>query len=226
MNHFDIPEQPDNKPTQPMRPMPTYSTNLVKTIIFDLGKVIVDFDHFSICRNLAKYSPISPEEVYDKIFTSGLEEQFDKGRILPEFFFKTISNELNIGIETNQFREIWNNIFSLNKGIEQLVLRLKGRFELLCLSNTNPWQFEYCMKNFPVLSNFDSFILSFEIGERKPHPKIFQKAIEKARALPSECLYIDDMIEFVNVAEDMGMRGIQFVSVKQLENELKIFGVL
>jgi putative hydrolase of the HAD superfamily len=82
------------------------------------------------------------------------------------------------------------------------------------------------MKNFPVLNNFDSFILSFEIGERKPHPKIFQKAIEKARALPSECLYIDDMKEFIKVAGDMGMIGIQFVSVEQLENELKIFGVL
>jgi putative hydrolase of the HAD superfamily len=198
----------------------------IKAIIFDLGNVIVDFDHFIICRKLAEYSNYSPEQVKEKIFTSGLEEQFDRGQISPETFFKAISKELNIDIDIALFRKIWNNIFSLNAGIEQLIKRLQGKYKLLCLSNTNPWHFEFCMQTFPVLNNFDSFILSFKVGEKKPHKKIFQKATEEANALPWECLYIDDIKKFVKAAEDRGIKGIHFISAEQLEKELEVFGVL
>ena len=114
--------------------MTSNSNSSIKAIIFDLGKVIVDFDHFIVCRKLALYSPCSPEQVYEKIFTSCLEEQLDKGQISPETFFKTARNELNIDIEIDQFRKIWGNIFSLNTGIEQLIKRLQGKYKLLCLS--------------------------------------------------------------------------------------------
>ena len=200
--------------------------NSVKAIIFDLGNVIVDFDHSISCRKLAQYSPYSPEQVYKKIITSGLEEQLDRGQISPETFSKSICNKLNIDIEIALFRKIWNNIFSLNTGIEQLIKRLQGKYKLLCLSNTNPWHFEFCMQTFPVLNSFDSFILSFKVGEKKPHKKIFQKATEEANAVPWKCLYIDDIKKFVKAAEDRGIKGIHFISAEQLEKELEVFGVL
>jgi putative hydrolase of the HAD superfamily len=206
--------------------MPTTSTNSIKAIIFDLGKVIVDFDHLTICRKLAEYSPCAPQQTYDKIFTSGLEAQFDRGQISPEDFFNTIRSELNINIGIDLFREIWNNIFSLNHGIEDIIQRLKGKYKLLCLSNTNQWQFEFCMQAFPVLNCFDSFILSFKVGEKKPQQIIFRKAVENAGVFPHECLYIDDVKEFIKAAESMQIKGIQFISVAQLEKELGQYGVL
>lgn len=206
--------------------MTNESAGPFKTIIFDLGKVIVDFDHFIICRRLAQYSPYSPEQVYEIIFTAGLEDRFDRGLIAPALFYETVINELAININMDLFRKIWDNIFSLNPGIEQIIRKLKNRYELLCLSNTNQWQFDFCMQSFPVLKNFDSFVLSFEIGKKKPDKIIYKKALEQTSALPQECLYIDDIKKFTDAAEDNGIKAIQFISVQQLERELKVLEVL
>jgi putative hydrolase of the HAD superfamily len=197
-----------------------------KAIIFDLGKVIVDFDHFDTCRKLAEYSPYSPEQIYNKIFISGIEDKFDTGQISPYLFFKTVQKDLQLTTDMDSFREIWVNIFTLNPGIEQLVYRLKNSYKLICLSNTNQWHFEFCVKNFQVLSNFDSFILSYKTGKKKPHRNIFTKAVSEANALPHECLYIDDIRDFVEAAETTGIKGVHFISVEQLEMKLKEMGVL
>ncbi len=201
--------------------MKKVSDSGIKVIIFDLGKVIVDFDHFIICRKLAKHCSVTPEEIYDLAFTSKLEAHFDEGKITPkEFFIKTKKHlDLNIAIDT--FKKIWNEIFTLNPGIASIIEKLKKHYKLLCLSNTNPWHFEYCMKKFPVLGRFDAFILSYKVGKRKPHTRIFKDAIRKAQALPKECLYIDDIEEYVKKAQELEMHAIHFVSVKKLIKELK-----
>ncbi len=205
--------------------MNNHADRPITTIIFDLGNVIVAFDHFLICKKLAQYSPFSPDQIYEKVFTSGLEARFDRGLITPEDFFTTVSNELNIKIELPLFHHIWSTIFSLNTGTAQIIQKL-ANYKLLCLSNTNIWQFQFCLETFSVLDNFDSFILSFKVGERKPHKKIYQKAIEAAQCLPQQCLYIDDIALYVQAAKDNGLRAVQFISASQLQKELENYGVL
>ena len=201
--------------------MSTHSPDSIKAIIFDLGNVIVLFDHFTICRNLSAYSPYSPEEIYNVLFTSGLESRFDTGEISPEDFFKKASGALQLTIDIELFKKTWNDIFSLNPGIDNLIVELKKKYLLLCLSNTNMWQFEYCRKHFTVLDYFDSFILSFQEGVRKPDWKIYEKALQEADAVPEECIYVDDVKEFVQAAEAKGMKAIRFISTEDLTSVLR-----
>jgi putative hydrolase of the HAD superfamily len=197
----------------------------IKVIIFDLGKVIVDFDHFTICRKLSQYCSLTPEKIYELAFTTKLEAYFDEGKLTSQEFFKKAKAYLNITISKDMFKKIWNEIFTLNPGIYSVIENLKLTYQLLCLSNTNEWHFNYCRKQFPVLGLFDSFILSYKVGKRKPHPKIFIEALQQTAALPSQCLYIDDIEEYVKKAQELGMHGIHFISVKQLKKELKGYGV-
>ncbi len=192
----------------------------VTTIIFDLGKVIVDFDYFEICRKLAASCPFSPEQIFEKIFPSNLVQQFDTGRISPEEFYATIGHELSLSISRDQFRDIWNSIFTLNPGIEKLIQTLARRYALVCLSNTNQWHFEYCRQQFPVLSLFPAYVLSYRVGACKPQAKMFQTALMTAGAAAHQCLYIDDILEFVQSAAALGIRGIHFRSVEKLQAEL------
>jgi HAD superfamily hydrolase (TIGR01509 family) len=71
------------------------------------------------------------------------------------------------------------------------------------------------------LDYFDSFILSFQEGVRKPDWKIYEKALHEANAVPEECIYIDDVEEFVQAAEAKGMKAIQFISTEDLVSELR-----
>lgn len=195
------------------------------TIIFDLGKVIVDFDHMSVCERLAIRCDHTPEAIYEQIFTSGLESRFDCGLISPEVFYRQAVQRLSLDMPRDTFQEIWNTIFSLQEGIEALITRL-GAYRLVCLSNTNPWHFEHCRALFPVLERFDVFALSYQVGVRKPHPLIFREALQRAGAQPHQCLFIDDVAEFVDAARTCGIDGIVFLSVPRTVQELTRRGIL
>ena len=198
----------------------------IKVIIFDLGKVIVDFDHMSICAKLSKQSPFGPGRIHDIIFNSGLEASFDMGIISPENFYLSVKRKARLEININVFQEIWTKIFTLNPGIEELISSLKNRYRLLCLSNTNIWHFEYCMQKFQTLKLFDSFILSYEVGKTKPDSTIFEEAIKKAATLPDECVYIDDVPKFVETASKLGINGIHFITVRKLKKELSDLNII
>ena len=193
----------------------------IRVIIFDLGKVIVDFDHRTICKQLAGYCRFTPDEIYERIFTSTLEARFDEGRITPEQFHAEAARNLGCNLSITAFKKIWNRIFTINPGISALLRRLKKDYRLLCLSNTNIWHFGYCIETFPVLNQFDAFILSFTVGARKPRRRIFKEALKVAGALPEHCCYIDDIPEYVHRARKLGMHGIVFTSAEQLNHDIK-----
>lgn len=68
---------------------------------------------------------------------------------------------------------------------------------------------------------FDALVLSYEAGERKPQPGIYQKAIEAARCQPKECIFIDDKISSLKPAQQLGMTTILAKNTKQISRELR-----
>jgi glucose-1-phosphatase len=204
-----------------MRKAHTATPRDIRVIIFDLGKVIVDFDHRAICKRLARYSSLTPDEIYEQLFGSKIEARFDEGRVTPEQFYKEVTRSIDCRLDIAALKKIWNHIFTINPGISALLRSLRKKCRLLCLSNTNIWHFEYCRKTFPALRQFDAFILSYAVGTRKPRSRIFREALKAAGTLPRHCLYIDDIAANVQKAQALGMRGIQFISVELLKHEIK-----
>jgi glucose-1-phosphatase len=204
-----------------MRRVHTAVPRDIRVIIFDLGKVIVDFNHRTVCKRLARCCSLSPEEIYAQVFESKLEAQFDEGRITPEQFYQEVTRSIGCNLDIAALKANWNSIFTINPGISALLRSLKKKYRLLCLSNTNSWHFEYCRETFPVLRLFDAFVLSYRVGARKPQGRIFKEALKAAGTLPRHCLYIDDIADYVEKARALGMHGIQFFSVEQFKDEIK-----
>jgi putative hydrolase of the HAD superfamily len=69
---------------------------------------------------------------------------------------------------------------------------------------------------------FDKWILSYEVGFKKPAIEIFQRAIAWALVEPQKILFIDDLKKHVEVAISLGMQGIHFISAEQLKKELML----
>jgi len=199
---------------------------MIELIIFDLGNVILNFDHMIICKKLSKVSKFSPQEVYDVVFTSGLERLYDEGKISTENFFKEISNKLGLDISWRVFKLIWQDIFWLNEGIEKILLSLKGRYKLFLLSNTNKLHFEFAKNKFDVLNLMDEYILSYKIGFSKPSQEIFLEALKISKVEPARCIYIDDIKEYVTCASKIGMKGILFHSIDELKMDLAKYEVI
>ena len=201
-------------------------TSGAHTFIFDLGKVIVDFDHMVFCRNTSLHCGLNPDEIYKKIFLAGIEKGFDSGELTPDAFFEAARSALDLKIDSELFAHLWSNIFTLTQGIEPFIYRLKKQSRLLCLSNTNPWHFNWCRQHFKVLDAFASFILSYECRCCKPDLDIYKIALKNSDSAPEMCIYIDDIAGNVAAARQLNMQGIVFSSVAGLEQTLRNEGFL
>ena len=105
--------------------------------------------------------------------------------------------------------------------MEKIIPKLKRKYRLILLSNTDELHYSYIKKEFPVLDYFDGFVLSHKVGMRKPNPLIFLKSIKKSKTMPWNCIYFDDIPEFVIMARLLGIRAHQYSSSLKLKDALK-----
>ena len=201
-------------------------TPRIESLFFDLGNVIVFFDHGISCRRLASLAGKTVEEIYDFVFRSGLEARLDRGEITPGEFREHATRFLGVPYPEKEFRKLWEEIFSPNDEIFPLLESLKKRYSLFLLSNTNVLHYTYCRKTYPILDIFDDFILSFEVGSRKPEDRIFLAGLERARIEASRAVYIDDLNPYVVRARELGFHSIHYRSVPQLKDDLRKIAIL
>jgi putative hydrolase of the HAD superfamily len=200
---------------------------MIKTFIFDLGKVIVPFELDNALKILESVCDFSSLDVKEKIFASQEVLLFEKGEISPEAFFDFLKNLLNLRMNFDEFASAWNSIFSFEPIIsESLIERLEAKYRLIVLSDTNKLHFEFIKQKFPILRHFSDFVVSYEVGFLKPSPEIFQVAVEKAECLPKECFFTDDREANVEGAKKLGINALQFISPDQFEQELKKLNLL
>jgi glucose-1-phosphatase len=193
----------------------------ITAITFDLGNVLVRVDHLRFCRRLAALTALSPQEVYAQVFESALEPGYDTGRISSQEFYQRVTAHFGVALPYLRFCELWCDLFDSMPGMEELVRHLASRFPLFLLSNTNALHFDYLQERFgPILEPFQSFILSYRVGSRKPEPAIYQFLIRQVGRPPEEILFLDDKMAFVEGALSQGLTAWQFRSPQELQQEL------
>lgn len=200
---------------------------MIKTVIFDLGRVIVPFDFRRGYARLEPLCGIPAAEIPGRISPTGLVRRFESGQIEANPFFEQLSAHLGLDITYEQFREIWMSIFLPDTLItEGLLETIHNTHRLVLLSNTNPIHFDGIRERYPLMRHFDAFVLSYEVGAMKPDRLIYEKAIEAAQCEPEECFFTDDIGEYVEGAKAMGIDAVQFKSAAQIQDELRRRGVL
>jgi FMN phosphatase YigB (HAD superfamily) len=142
------------------------------------------------------------------------------GRVSPSEFFQSIKKYLGLSIAFEKFIPIWTDIFIEDREVSEIIRSLKEKWRLGLLSNTDPLHFNYIVSTFPVLSALEKWILSYEVGFKKPDARIFQRAMEWASVEPEKILFIDDTKGHVEAAISLGMQGIHFISATKLREEL------
>ena len=195
-------------------------------VLLDLGNVLVKFNHAIIARKLSKLSRVPIFSIVPKFIQSGLGEQFDSGKITAEEFVSRVIRDLHLKISAEEFVSAWNEIFTENPGMDELVEKLAARYPVYVISDTNSLHFEYVKKHFPVLRHVKEFILSYEMGVRKPHPKIFEEAVRRAGTSADKTLFADDRKEIIEAAGRMGFHAFQFTDTDSFKKHLLETGLL
>jgi len=204
--------------------MPSTKT---RAVIFDLGKVLVNFDFQRAYDRVQPLCGYPMEEVRRRTGRSGLVPMLEAGKIASRDFVSQLGAALGVTFDYADFCEIWSSIFLPGTLVpESLIVGLKKRYPLVLLSNTNEMHFEMLERTYPILSHFERRVLSHQVGAMKPSPLIYQRAIELAGCRPEECFFTDDIPEYVAGARELGIDAVQFQSAAQLEKELASRGLV
>ena len=199
---------------------------MIKTVIFDLGKVIIPFDFKRGYQGLEEVCAYPAAEIPQRIAGTDLVQRFESGLIEPREFVEQLSRVLDLRVNYDQFCEIWSSIFLPDPLIpESLLEGLSKRYRLLLLSNTNAIHFDMLQKSYPLLSHFHDLVLSYRVGAMKPSPAIFREAVARSNCRPEECFFTDDIAEYVAAAKCEGIDAVQFESRAQIEQELLARGI-
>jgi len=200
----------------------------IKALLFDLGNVLVNFDHWIAVKKLVPLSGKSPPEIYSLFFDSGLTQLFEESKISPEEFFAKVKEVVGVSMSYAAFLRIYNDIFfqtEENRLVYSLVRQLKNKYQVGLISNINILHFEFLQHAICVFDAFDFLITSCAIGAVKPKPQIYQAALRASGALPQEAFYVDDRIELINAARALGMRAYVYKGLAQLEKDLAECGI-
>jgi glucose-1-phosphatase len=199
---------------------------MIRTIIFDLGKVILPFDFNRGYIRMAALAGCEPSDIPERLRQYDSVQRFESGAIEPQAFVNEISQILGVTCDYEEFCEIWSCIFLPDPLIpDSLLEALHRHYRMVLLSNTNAIHFPMVRDRYPILRHFDAYVLSHEIGAMKPSPKIYEAAVAAAQCLPDECFFTDDIPAYVEGAKEYGIDAVQFENAEQIERELKKRGV-
>ncbi len=176
----------------------------IKNVIFDLGKVLINFDFSSFWENIgAEKCERFLDEAQEPILI------FEAGKISRQQFYNDIKKIYNFNMSMKDFEKIWCNVFSEKSQMIEMAKKINRKYEIFIFSNTDEIHFPFIWEKFPSLHFFnENLMLSYEIGSVKPDLDSYERALNKFDLKFEECLFIDDRPINIQVAESLGMKGV------------------
>ena len=194
---------------------------MIDVVYFDLGKVIVDFDHSRAARELLKVTPLSLKEAMAVLSDGELVSEYETGRLSSQEHYRKVCRRLQMEVSIEKFRELWGSMFLPEPLLSESFLQdLKKRYRLMLLSNTNEIHFDFVIQHYPILRMIEERLLSYQAGCMKPEARIFELAIKKAGVAPENILFTDDRLENIEAAQRAGIQALLFQSETQLKRDM------
>lgn len=201
--------------------------NKIKVIVFDLGNVLIHFDYGRIKATLNNIDFGLGDRFIKKYYDNyHIHQKFEKWELTNNEFVEIMLDWCENKIDSETFMKIYSDLFTENTEITALLPKLKEKYQLILLSNTNFIHQKYGWEKYDFLKYFDKLVLSHEVGAIKPEEKIYKAVENYTNQLPENHLFIDDIKDYVNGAKNLGWNGIQFVSNEKLLLDLKSYNIL
>ena len=200
----------------------------IKVIFFDIGGVLLHIHPDKMISHISDITDLSYEKVRLS-FPGESHDIYEKGQMTNQEWFHTFKSALpgNADLRENEFWDAWEMILGKESKVIDILLELKKYYKVWLLSNTNPKHIQDELENkyvFPQL--VDGAVYSYDVGLRKPHKSIYIKACELAKVDPAESVFIDDLIENIDGAKIIGIKGIHYTDIETLNKSLKQLGII
>jgi glucose-1-phosphatase len=198
----------------------------LRALIFDIGRVLIRIDVSRAMQGLAFGRSLSPQELWSAIEKDPRWKDWQEGRISPRDWHLHLKQRFGGSATFEQFIEAWNQVLDPEPILgKELFEKLSRKYRLALLSNTDPIHMQYMEPRYDFFPYFKARIYSCAVGSSKPNPLIFREALRACRVTAEEAVYVDDILEYVQAARQLGIAGVQFQSPHQLTADLARHGV-
>ncbi len=185
-------------------------------VFFDLGNVLVKFDHAIATRKLSKLVGCSLAEAQFALFDSGLEIRYETGLVTSAEFVAEINRQLGARIPSNLVLEAVSAIFEPNLDIRTGLRHIRASdVGIGLLSNTCEGHWEWLKHcEWSILADlprgYDPIVLSFEAKLMKPDAAIYKHCEQRCGFSGSQIFFTDDRAENVAAAAAQGWGTYQY----------------
>jgi len=199
----------------------------LSVLVFDLGKVLVDFDYSIAARRIVPLCapPTDPEKFFSD--HSALLTSYELGMLSTQEFFNQIKKVTGFSGTQAEFGSFFADIFTPIQPMIDLHGELKKtNLPTYIFSNTNDLAVDHIRRQFPFFCDFDGYVLSYEHGAMKPAAKLYEIVERASGRRGGEILYIDDRPENVEAGVARGWQGVLHESPSTTREALQKLGLL
>jgi epoxide hydrolase-like predicted phosphatase len=180
-----------------------------KVVVFDLGKVLLDFDYKIAAHKIAARSRAGIDEARLFIDQSPLLHRYETGLITTQEFFEEVGRLTGFNGTALEFAECFGDIFTAIPSMVELHGTLRQQnIPTYIFSNTNDLAISHVRQRFPFFRQFDGYIFSFEHRAMKPDAKLYEVVECRTGSRGPEILYLDDRSENIEAAQKRGWNSI------------------
>ncbi len=200
----------------------------IKTIIFDLGGVLLDWNPLYVYDDNYFESQEKRDYFFSRICTGDWNEEQDAGKPISDATQELVAKFPEWEQPIRDFYGRWTDMLRGNipETVEILrTLKQSGKYKLYALTNWQAELFQIALVRHAFLSWFDGRLVSGVEKTRKPFPEFYQLLLTRYNIDSSTAIFIDDNLRNVEAGEAMGIKSIHFQSPAQLAAILKDLGV-
>jgi len=200
----------------------------VTWFLFDLGNTVIKLAYERVLENICKDATVTRDALVELLEQPGSYRDLERGAVTFADFYDFLCEHAGYRGSLRDLHGVWSDFFDGTvPGIEEVIERVRERYRVAFLSNSNEVHAEVIPRMFAsIFRKDDRFIFSFRFKSAKPDPELFQRALEVIGALPPQTVLIDDLLENVLSARALGMHAFQFRDSATLTRELTAEGLL
>ncbi len=197
-----------------------------EAVVFDLGKVLVEFDWTRAAASLAPLASANAAEIRHFLLETPSLYRYETGLLTTAEFFAEVQAGIGFRGDLAAFDPLFSNIFTPITGMIELhgLLRQKG-IPTYIFSNTNDLAINHIRANYPFFHHFDGYVLSYEHQAMKPQTKLYE-VVESVTGRSGPALaYLDDRPENIATALTRGWHAILHETPEQSHAALRKAGL-
>ena len=201
----------------------------IENVIFDLGGVLIDWNPKYLYHKIFRGDKKKLNWFLSTVCTGDWNVEQDAGRSLAEATRSLIDQYPEHEDHIRAYYDRWEEMFSGEiTGTVAILeeLKEKRRHGLYALTNWSAETFPMARRTFDFLQHFEGIVVSGEEKTRKPFADIYDILLSRYSLQPGSSVFIDDNLENVHAAENLGIRGVLFREPEQLRHDLEKLGIL